>query len=90
MFALTTRIYTNISCMYSSESRLSAKKLAEHLPAHCLCSRPEMLIGCLGSPVHEPLMLGEGPCAALLDSCDAGAGDSSLKGICNGGTLKIN
>lgn len=57
---------------------LGMKKLAEHLPALCLCSRPEILMGCRGGPVHELLMLGEGACVALLDSCDAGSGDSSL------------
>lgn len=79
MFALTTCIYyTNISYMHSSERSLGIKKLAEHLPAHCLCSRPEMLMGCRGGPVHERPVLGEGPCVALLDSCDAGGGDTVL------------
>lgn len=71
-------IYINTSCMHAYESSLGANKPAEHLPAHCLCSRPEMLMGGRGSPVHELLTLGEGPPAALLDSCDTGAGDSSL------------
>lgn len=78
MFALTTCIYTNILYMHSSERSLGIKKLAEHLPAHCLCSRPEILMGCRGGPAHEPLMLEEGPRAALPDSCDAGGDDSSL------------
>jgi hypothetical protein len=78
MFALTTCIYTNISYVHFSERSLGIKKPTEHLPAHCLCSRPEILMGCRGGPVHELLTLGEGPCVALLDSCDAGGGDSSL------------
>lgn len=77
-------------CHMHACGRSSCSQSRAHLPACCLCSSAEMLMGCLGAAARGAPRLGEPPLPARPGAWGAGAWDSPLPGTGSGGTLGVN